>query len=228
MLICVVAVAGNEPLRRAGAPAPAPYTPTLADLREIGVITDEFPVPGALPPEVFPAEVWGISPPGPPAWLPWALVVIALLWAGVRLAREPAAWRIGLPRWRRRASPAETAEIDPAEDDALVARRAVDAALVPLRDPADPRAAVIEAYARMEQVLAGRELGRRAPEAPREYLRRVLVAQGMPEASLTSLTELFEEARFSRHPMPESASRHAASELRAARLALSRGAGPKR
>jgi hypothetical protein len=41
--------------------------------------------------------------------------------------------------------------------------------------------------------------------------------QGMPEASLTAL---FEEARFSRHPIPESAPRRAASELDAARAVL--------
>ena len=96
----------------------------------------------------------------------------------------------------------------------------LDAALEPLREPTDPRAAVIEAYARMEQVLASRELGRRIPEAPREYLTRVLRRQGMPERSLTSLTELFEEARFSAHPIPTSASARARSELETARAAL--------
>ena len=74
-----------------------------------------------------------------------------LLWIGVRLAREPATWRIQRPRTAPEAAPRE--------DDAHAARRAVDAALEPLREPADPRAAVIEAYARMEHVLAGRELG---------------------------------------------------------------------
>src|SRR4051794_18194107 len=148
-LIGIVALAGDEPLRRGG--SPAPYSPTRADLREIGVITDDFPVPGALPPDVFPAEAWGISPPGPPSWLPWALVALALPWAGVRLAREPVTWRIGRPRLPRRA-----AADGPAEDDALVAQQALDAALAPLHEPADPRAAVIEAYARLEQVLAER------------------------------------------------------------------------
>ena len=101
----------------------------------------------------------------------------------------------------------------------------LDAALEPLREPTDPRAAVIEAYARMEEVLASRELGRRTPEAPREYLTRVLRRQGMPERSLTSLTELFEEARFSSHPIPTSASARARSELETAREALPVGGG---
>ena len=96
----------------------------------------------------------------------------------------------------------------------------LDAALEPLREPTDPRAAVIEAYAQMEQLLASRELGRRIPEAPREYLTRVLRQHGMPERSLTSLTELFEEARFSSHPISTSASARARSELESAREAL--------
>jgi len=217
-LIGIVAFAGDEPLRRGG--SPAPYSPTRADLREIGVITDDFPVPGALPPDVFPAEAWGISAPGPPSWLAWALVALVSLWAGVRLAREPVTWGIGRPRLSRRVAADE-----PPADDPLVARQALDAALAALHEPADPRAAVIEAYARMEQVLAERELGRRAPEAPREYLQRVLVAQGAPETSLTSLTALFEEARFSRHPIPESMSLRAANELQAARVALARATG---
>jgi Domain of unknown function (DUF4129) len=231
MCMCVVVVAGDGPLRS----RPAPYEPTTAELRQVGVITSDFPVPGALPPEIFPPESYGLGPPGPPDWLLWALGALgagAVLWVAVRLVREVMTWRIRwprlrFPRWRRRrvaaAGAAETA-VEPAEfvpdDDSSVAQRAVDAALEPLREPADPRAAVIEAYARMEAVLAARELGRRTPEAPREYLRRVLRERGMPEDSLTTLTALFEEARFSRHPIPDSAPRRAATELEAARLAL--------
>jgi len=101
-----------------------------------------------------------------------------------------------------------------------VVQRALHAASAPLRDPADPRAAVIEAYARMEQVLAERDLGRRAPEAPREYLTRVLGTDGAPQRSLATITALFEEARFSRHPISQSARRRALGELENARAAL--------
>jgi hypothetical protein len=219
-LICVVVVAGDGPIGGSGG-EPEPYIPTTADLREVGVITDDFPVPGALPPEVFPADAWGISPPGTPAWLPWALVGLVLLWIGVRLARDPAAWRRRRPRLRRRPAP----EAERADADAQVARRAVDAALEPLREPGDPRAAVIEAYVRMEHVLAGRRLGRRTAEAPREFLRRVLAERGVPEGPVTTLTALFEEARFSRHTIAESASRQAAGELHAVRDALAAGSG---
>ena len=205
-LISVVVVAADEPIPRHG--TEPQYTPSRDDLLEIGVITDDFPVPGALPPEIFPAEAWGVSPPGPPAWLPWVLIAIAALWLTVRLARELP--RVGRPRWRRRVVPDEPDV--PGGDEALAA---VGAALAPLREPTDPRAAVIEAYVRMERVLAERELGRRASEAPREYLRRVLSRWGAPEDSLTTLTELFEQARFSRRPVTEIEVRKAERELRA-------------
>jgi Domain of unknown function (DUF4129) len=230
-LVCVVAVAGDGPIRE----RPEPYVPTRSELIEIGVITADFPVPGALPPEVFPPEEYGLGPPGPPAWLWWLLGAIAagaVVWFAVRIVRELMRIRWRLPRlgwpwrWRRRTrtppeeSP-ETVEAAVVHDgEAEVVREAVGAALAPLREPADPRAAVIEAYVRMEHVLAERQLGRLTPEAPREYLRRVLREQHVPEESLATLTALFEEARFSRHPIPESAPRRAASELQAARAAL--------
>ena len=53
----------------------------------------------------------------------------------------------------------------------------------------------------------------------REYLARVGEG-GMPEHSLTTLTDLFEEARFSRHQIPESAPGRALDELEQARAVL--------
>jgi Domain of unknown function (DUF4129) len=231
-LVCVVAAAGDGPIRK----RPEPYVPSRSELIEIGVITSDFPVPGALPPEVFPPEAYGLGPPGPPAWLWWLLGAIAagaVAWVVVRIARELMRMRWRLPRvggwrwrWRgrTRAAAGESPATEPArvahDDETEVAREAVEAALAPLREPADPRAAVIEAYARLEHVLAERELGRRTPEAPREYLRRLMREQGMPEESLTTLTVLFEEARFSRHPIPESAPGRAAKYFEMARFAL--------
>ena len=155
-----------------------------------------------------------------PAWL--SSVAIALLVAAAAAAAVVLAGGLG-HRARRRGRPAADARSGAAvESDRAATRRAVDAALVPLRDPDDPRAAVIEAYARLEHVLAERDLGRRAPEAPREYLARVLGEQGMPAASLTTLTSLFEQARFGRHPVPDTAPRRARTELERARTALAR------
>ena len=228
----VAAIAGNEPMRRFD---PVEPPATREELVDIGVITAGFPVPGALPPEVYPREGWGLDTGPDLAWLLVLMIaagLLGLLAAAFVLVPRLLRWRPSWPRltwrsWRRRSGEApatEPALVEPspanAELDADVARRAFDAALMPLREPADPRRAVIEAYARMEDVLESRELGRRVPEAPREYLKRVLREQGMPERSLTTLTELFEEARFSPHPIPTSASGRARRELQAAREAL--------
>ena len=225
-LVCVVVVIGDGPLRD----EPEPYAPTVTELREVGVITSEFPVPGALPPEIYPPESYGLGPPGPPAWLLWVLggiVAATLLPTAVRLVRDLRRWRIRLQwpwRWRRAVAPSEPEVVEPAGAepgrDAAIAREAVAAALAPLAEPTDPRGAVIESYVRMAHVLDERQLGRRADEAPREYLGRVLRERGMPEESLTTLTALFEEARFSTHAIAESAPRRAASELRKAQNAL--------
>jgi Domain of unknown function (DUF4129) len=222
LLVCVVAIGGSEPLR--GSTEEVAETPQRAP--EVPVAPPaEFPVPGALPPEVFVIEAdEGFALP---AWLIWPAVAIglaALLVALVVLVR--ALGGVGIPWRRRREQPDPEPDVDEAtgavsdSEDTEVAHRALEAALVPLRDPSDPRGAVIAAYARMESVLAERELGRHAPEAPREYLARVLGEHGMPELSLTTLTEMFEEARFSRHPIPDSAPRRALGELERARAAL--------
>jgi hypothetical protein len=232
-LVGAAAIAGSQPVRHY---PPEPPQPSHSELVEIGVITSGFPVPGALPPEVYPPDCCGLDGETD---LTWLLVVmtaaglVGLLAAAFVLVPHLLRWRPGWPRlrwrgrWRRSTGkrlPAKTAVDEPspadADADTEVARRALDAALVALREPADPRGAVIEAYARLEEILVSRDLGRRIPEAPREYLERVLRAQDMPERSLTTLTELFEEARFSPHPIPTSMSATARRELERARKAL--------
>jgi predicted nucleic acid-binding protein len=222
VLLCVVAISGREPLRDSTEEAAPQHD--VAENVTVVPPTRGFPVPGALPPEEFVIE----EEPGTRAWLRVAVACLAfgaIVTGGVVFVRNFRGWGTRR-RGRRRAAPSEEdpRETEPAtpvtEDDTDVARRGVEAALVPLREPTDPRGAVIAAYARLEEVLAQRDLGRRAPEAPREYLSRVLVEQGMPERSLTALTSLFEEARFSLHPIPESAPRRARSELENARAAL--------
>jgi Domain of unknown function (DUF4129) len=222
LLLCVVAIGGREPLR-GSTEEPGPRQEVAKNVTVVPP-TRGFPVPGALPPEEFFIE----EEPGPPPWLRWATVCLALAGiatAGVVFVRNFRGWGVRRRgRHRAAADEADAPEADSAttatEDDAEVARRAVEAALEPLREPTDPRGAVIAAYARLEKVLAERDLGRRTPEAPREYLARVLGEQGMPERSLTTLTSLFEEARFSVHPIPESAPRRAQNELENARGAL--------
>jgi hypothetical protein len=220
VLVCVVAIAGREPLRGTSEDS-AGARRAPEDVKR--VVTRAR---GPLPPEVF--VFYPDDEPDMPAWLPWAIVGLAvagIVTAGLLLVRD---LRLGGPRRHRRRRGRRTAQGSAAseesivgtEDEAELARRAVEAAVEPLRDPVDPRAAVIAAYARMEQVLAARALGRRTYEAPREYLARVLGERGMPGRSLMTLTALFEEARFSVHPIPRSAPSRALGELENARVAL--------
>ena len=68
-----------------------------------------------------------------------------------------------------------------------------------LRREADPRKAVIAAYAKMERTLAARGIPRRESEAPVEYLTRILDVVSASGHSVRRLTGLFARARFSPH-----------------------------
>jgi Domain of unknown function (DUF4129) len=85
------------------------------------------------------------------------------------------------------------------EQAASALSAAVDDSLDDLRAEADPRRAVIAAYARMERALDGQGLPRRRSEAPLEYLGRVLATLRVRSSAVLALTELFERAKFSRH-----------------------------
>ena len=58
MLVGVAAIAGNEPVRHY---PPEPPQPSRVELERIGVISSGFPVPGALPPEVYPPDCCGLD-----------------------------------------------------------------------------------------------------------------------------------------------------------------------
>jgi hypothetical protein len=78
---------------------------------------------------------------------------------------------------------------------------AVEDSLDDLRREPDPRTAIIRIYGNFERALAGASLPRRAWETPIEFMRVVLMRLPLPAAAVRSLTEVFELARFSRHPI---------------------------
>jgi hypothetical protein len=106
----------------------------------------------------------------------------------------------------------------------LTARTAVAAgardAMGEIAIPADPRAAVLAAYARMEAALARADLGRRPSEAPREYLARFEAGLGAGRGPAERLTTLFERARFSPHAIGEPSRAEALDALIALRAEL--------
>ena len=119
---------------------------------------------------------------------------------------------LALVRSRRRRE----RDMEPRATVAAGARDAAAAAAI----PADPRAAVLAAYARMEAVLAGVGLARRPSDAPREYLARLEAVLGGGRVPAGRLTELFERARFSPHPVGEDLREEAIGALETLRLEL--------
>jgi hypothetical protein len=116
------------------------------------------------------------------------------------------AWRT---RKKRTAVPLEL-EQTVAEDFAA----SIGDAIGDLESEPDTRRAVIAAYARMETVLARNGLRRRPSETPVEYLRRILLGLTSRGDSVSRLTDLFEQAKFSRHAIDASMKQDAIEALR--------------
>jgi hypothetical protein len=169
-----------------------------------------------------------------PAAFQWAgflleIVVVLLLSALLlyvlyRLALVVA--RLARLRIARSDAGEHTDEYDPGdeshEDAETVLRRRVAEELrllsLDLEAEVEPREAVIACYVRMEAALAGAGAGRAPSETPLELVARVLDSFDVPPADVRRLTDLFTEARFSRHPVTD--------EMRAAaRRSLSAVAG---
>jgi hypothetical protein len=119
---------------------------------------------------------------------------------------------LAIVRARRRRE----ADVEPRAMVAAGARDAAAAAAI----PADPRAAVLAAYARMETALASVGLARRPSDAPREYLARLEAGLGGGRGPAARLTELFERARFSPHPVGEDSRAEAIGALETLRMEL--------
>jgi Domain of unknown function (DUF4129) len=76
---------------------------------------------------------------------------------------------------------------------------ALDDILDDLRAEADPRRAVIAAYARLERVLAAHGVARSASETQEEYVARIFGQLDIDFRSIRRLTDLFTVAKFSQH-----------------------------
>jgi hypothetical protein len=133
-----------------------------------------------------------------PGWLPWTLLgIVAVVLAGTALV-------LGMRREQRTASASEHSATS----------AALDAAVGALDSDPDPRRAVIAAYVAMQRTLGEHGVARSPAEAPREYLHRVLITSRATEREATTLTGLFEEARYSAHPISERIRDTALSALR--------------
>lgn len=105
-------------------------------------------------------------------------------------------------------------DFDPLAAELEDLEEAVAAGTEALEYEGDAREAVIACYSAMEQAVGAGGGGRRLTDTPEEFLRRVTASKLIPEAPASRLTELFREARFSRHPIAESQRDEAREALR--------------
>ncbi len=154
------------------------------------------------------------------------VIAIVAIVALVRIVRSMG-WRRVL-RGLHSLSP--SAEIDseqatapPADLGTLGRELAALSVADPSAEP-DPRRAVIGCYLQMLEVAARHGPARRVTETPTEYLRRMLALTGTSEGPATTLTALFELARYSAHVVEESMRSEAIGALSALRNDLLAGA----
>jgi hypothetical protein len=143
------------------------------------------PTPTPTPTTVPPRQ------PPDPAVHSGALIALGVV---VALAAIVAATVLAVRR-RRRPDPQPVGGGESTDEVRAVVELSIDE----VQSEVDPRRAVIKAYARMEQALAGRGVARRPDETPLEYLARTLASLQIPRGAVERLTELFHWAKFSGH-----------------------------
>jgi hypothetical protein len=92
-------------------------------------------------------------------------------------------------------------------------RRAVTAGLRELRQGAEPRQAIIACYARLEHLLTDYGVPVYDTFTPQEYMGAALQDVDLPIDALAELVRLFELARYSLHPLDETARQAAMTHL---------------
>jgi hypothetical protein len=137
------------------------------------------------------------------AWVPAAAVIVGVL---LGIAVLYAIFR--QPRHEPPAEPEQPLD------------RAIAAGIEGLETEADPRRAVIKAYAGMEHALAVDGLPREPSETPLEFLRRVFERLESSRGATARLTRLYEQAKFSTHPIDERMRGEALSALAQLRTEL--------
>jgi hypothetical protein len=78
---------------------------------------------------------------------------------------------------------------------------AIEDSLDDLRGVSDARVAIIKIYGNFERALAAAELPRQPSQTPMEFMRAVLGKLPVPIPAVRNLTDVFEVARFSQHPV---------------------------
>ncbi len=129
---------------------------------------------------------------------------------------------IGVVLWsRRRLDSGGVAEDEEVASLERAFGPALERAAEHLLTGTDPRSAVLMAYRSLETVLEKHGVPRQRSETPAEHLVRVLADLPLDTAPLVTLSQLYEEARFSAHPITADHQQSAAAALDQVRRQLS-------
>jgi uncharacterized protein DUF4129 len=154
-----------------------------------------------------------------------------LLWMGAAIFAAPLVLLLfflpavtWLPRLRmrlRRRGRADDARPPPVEDEVPAARlaAAVDEGLREL-DQGGPGDGVLASWVLLERAAAEAGTHRAAPDTPSELAARLLDRHSVSSGPLLRLADLYREARFSRHEVPEAARAEARAALEQLRAEL--------
>jgi hypothetical protein len=112
--------------------------------------------------------------------------------------------------WGRDSTPGS---LEPDRHQIQQVRRAVTAGLRELQSHADPRQAIIACYARLEYLLEDYGVPAYAHLTPQEYMGAALQGLDLPLEALAGLVQLFEQARYSLHPLDDTARTQATAYL---------------
>jgi hypothetical protein len=138
----------------------------------------------------------------------WPLV------AGLVLAALAASLLVSPIRRARKFTPTD----GPAPEAAEPLLAALAAGAKPLREDADPRTAIVNCYAAMEESLTAAGSPPTEADTPAEVLARASRGGLLRSAAASTLTGLFRQARYSTHPITEAdrtAAQHALGRLQA-------------
>jgi Domain of unknown function (DUF4129) len=166
----------------------------------------------------------GPAPPAPvnrPSWPVWFVAILITVPLLIALAFSPAVFWISADgTWfsRRPREPAEPAEVD----DEVTPPPLADAIAEGLRelDQGGPGEGVVACWVRLERAAADAGTRRAATETASELASRLIDRHPVSSDPLLRLADVYQEARYSRHQLPESACTEARAALEQLRAEL--------
>ena len=211
--LTLIALAARSDRAPTLAPKPVIATPTVVGPPAAGTAT---PVPDGG--QAGPAQPAPVSKPSWPVWLVAILTIVPLL---IALAFAPAMlWISADGTWfsRRRREPAEPVEVD----DEVTPPPLADAVAEGLRelDQGGPGEGVVACWVQLERAAADAGTHRAAPDTASELVGSLIDRHPVSSGPLLRLADLYREARYSRHQLPESARTEARAALEQLRAEL--------